>query len=90
MSEILFMLFTVVVVGVAIFIYIINYSTNNRSRSKNLYADGLDLLIAGKRKAAYQNFKKIIDQDSDNIKAYLRLGQVIREGGNASQALKIH
>lgn len=90
MSEILFMLFTVVVVGVAIFIYIFNYSTNNRSRSKNLYADGLDLLIAGKRKAAYQNFKKIIDQDSDNIKAYLRLGQVIREGGNASQALKIH
>ena len=90
MSEVLFMLFTVVVVGVAIFIYIVNYSSNNRSRSKNLYADGLDLLIAGKRKAAYQNFKKIIDRDSDNIKAYLRLGQVIREGGNAAQALKIH
>ena len=32
----------------------------------------------------------IIEKDSENIKAYLRLGQVLREGGNAQQALKIH
>ena len=34
--------------------------------------------------------KNIIEKDSENIKAYLRLGQGLREGGNPSQALKIH
>ena len=61
-----------------------------KSKVKDLYAEGLDLLITGRRKSAYKNFKDIIQEDSDNIKAYLRLGQVLREGGNPPQALKIH
>jgi len=71
-------------------IYVFNYRPRSKSKVKDLYAEGLDLLIAGKRKAAYKNFKDIIDKDSENIKAYLRLGQVLREGGNPLQALKIH
>ena len=73
-----------------ILVYIFNYKPNKKSRVKDLYAEGLDLLITGKRRAAYQIFKSIIDKDSSNIKAYLRLGQVLREGGNPLQALKIH
>ena len=74
----------------SILIYMFNYKPSRKAKVKDLYAEGLDLLIAGKRKAAYQNFKDIIDKDSGNIKAYLRLGQVLREGGNSLQALKIH
>ena len=81
----------VVAVGIGcLLIYVFNYKPLRKSKVKDLYAEGLDLLITGKRKAAYQNFKDIIDQDSGNIKAYLRLGQVLREGGNPIQALKIH
>ena len=47
-------------------------------------------MINGLSRSAYHNFKKIIDMDSDNIKAYLRLGQVLRESGNPEKALKIH
>ena len=72
------------------FLYSYNYQSTSMLLTKDLYAEGLDLLIAGKRKAAYKNFKNIIDNDSGNIKAYLRLGQVLREGGNSKQALKIH
>ena len=71
----------IVIIGTAgILIYIFNYKPRSKARVKDLYAEGLDLLIAGRRKAAYQNFKDIIDEDSENIKAYLRLGQVLREG----------
>ncbi len=81
----------IVALGVGgIIIYVFNYKPRRKAKVKDLYAEGLDLLIAGKRKAAYQNFKNIIDNDSDNIKAYLRLGQVLREGGQPTQALKIH
>ena len=83
------LLITVIGAG-GIMIYIFNYKPRSKAKVKDLYAEGLDLLIAGKRKAAYQNFKEIIQKDTDNIKAYLRLGQVMREGGNPQQALKIH
>ena len=90
MSEILITLLVLGIAGVGIAIYVLNFKPMRKSKVKDLYAEGLDLLITGRRKSAYKNFKDIIQEDSDNIKAYLRLGQVLREGGNASQALKVH
>ena len=90
MSEILITLLVLGIVGVGIAIYVLNFKPMRKSKVKDLYAEGLDLLITGRRKSAYNNFKDIIQKDSDNIKAYLRLGQVLRESGNPSQALKIH
>ena len=86
-------LITLLALGVAIggvAVYVLNFKPRRKSKVKDLYAEGLDLLITGRRKSAYKNFKDIIQKDSDNIKAYLRLGQVLREGGNPVQALKIH
>ena len=86
-------LITLLVLGVAaggVAVYVLNYKPRRKSKVKDLYAEGLDLLITGRRKSAYKNFKEIIQKDSDNIKAYLRLGQVLREGGNPVQAIKIH
>ena len=48
------------------------------------------MLVSGKHQAAYKNFKEIVEKDSSNIKSYIRLGQVLREGGNIIQAIKIH
>ena len=90
MTNILITLLIIALGTGGIIIYIFNYKPHSKAKVKDLYAEGLDLLIAGKRKAAYHNFKDIIDKDSENIKAYLRLGQVLREGGNSLQALKIH
>jgi len=90
MIDIIFLLLVVIILACGIFFYMFNYRPNRKEKVKDLYAEGLDLLIEGKRKAAYQNFKDIIEKDSENIKAYLRLGQVLREGGNSKQALKVH
>jgi lipopolysaccharide biosynthesis regulator YciM len=90
MTNFLFTLFALASGVAIILIYVLNYKPMRRSKVKDLYAEGLDLLITGRRKSAYKNFKEIIDKDSNNIKAYIRLGQVLREGGNPSQALKVH
>ena len=90
MSEILITLLVLSIAAGGITVYILNYKPMRKSKVKDLYAEGLDLLITGRRKSAFKNFKDIIQQDSNNIKAYLRLGQVLREGGNPLQALKIH
>jgi lipopolysaccharide biosynthesis regulator YciM len=86
-------LITLLVLGIAVAavaVYLLKLKPMKGTKVKDLYAEGLDLMITGRRKAAYKNFKDIIQKDSDNIKAYLRLGQVLREGGNPVQALKIH
>ena len=57
---------------------------------RDLYLEGLDLLISGHRKKAYKYFKEIVDQDTTNIKSYIKMGQIVRESKNPKQALKIH
>ena len=90
MSDIFITLLVLGIASGAVAVYVLNFKPRRKSKVKDLYAEGLDLLITGRRKSAYKNFKDIIQKDSDNIKAYLRLGQVLREGGNPVQALKIH
>ena len=83
---------TLLVLGIAtgaVAVYLLKLKPMQNAKMKDLYAEGLDLMITGRRKAAYKNFKDIIQKDSDNVKAYLRLGQVLREGGNSSEAIKI-
>ena len=88
--EILFYLFIFLIIS-SIPLLIHFFKNPNRNASiKDLYAEGLDMLVIGKRKSAYKIFKTIIQQDSNNIKAYLHLGQVVREGGNSKKALEIH
>ena len=73
-----------------LFYYILKLRPSRKTGTKELYSEGLDMMINGLQRSAYNNFKKIVDLDSNNIKAYLRLGQVLRESGNPDKALKIH
>ena len=73
-----------------LFYYIFKLRPSRKTGTKELYSEGLDMMINGLQRSAYNNFKKIVDLDSNNIKAYLRLGQVLRESGNPDKALKIH
>ena len=73
-----------------LFFYIFRLKPSRKTGTKELYSEGLDMMINGMQRSAYNNFKKIVDMDTNNIKAYLRLGQVLRESGNATNALKIH
>ena len=84
---ILILLFILIIIGA--YFYLIKKPTEKVS-IKDLYAEGLDMLVSGKYKGAYKNFKEIVEKDSNNIKAYIRLGQVLRQSENYLKALKIH
>ena len=84
------LVFVCITVLILLGIYIAKIKPNNKKNIKDLYSEGLDMMINGQQRSAYNNFKKIVEIDSENIKAYLRLGQVLRESGNPLKALKIH
>jgi len=91
MSESLFYIIIAIFIVVIISFYFYLFQKPKDSHSiRDLYAEGLDMMVTGKLKSAYKNFRDIISQDSNNVKAYLHLGQVLREGGNVTRALKIH
>ena len=74
----------------AVSYYFLQPGKNQPTSIKDLYTAGLDLMVMGHLQQAYQNFRLVVKQDTDHIHAYLKLGQVAREGGNTLQALKIH
>ena len=82
----------VIILVILSFIAFINfdYSSKYKKTEKDLYYEALDLLLNGKLKEAYATLLSLIKNDTSNVKAYLKLGQVLREIGNPERALKIH
>ena len=82
----------IIILVILSFIAYINfdYTSKYKKTEKDLYYEALDLLIAGKLREAYTTLLALIKNDTSNVKAYLKLGQVLREIGNPERALKIH
>ncbi len=87
---IIYYIVTIIIVALAISYYYIKIKPLSSTKIRDLYLEGLDLLISGHRKKAYKYFKEIIEQDTTNIKSYIKMGQIVRESKNPRQALKIH
>ncbi|UCH63190.1 MAG: tetratricopeptide repeat protein [Fidelibacterota bacterium] len=77
----------ILIVGIAL---VIMTRPRGRRDVKSLYTEGLDHLLRGNLKQAYQCFKGVIDRDTEHTSAYLKLGQVMRRGGASESALKLH
>ena len=89
MSTFLLLVFLLLAACLIYFLYV-KVNPTKKSGIKELYSEGLDLLVSGKKYSAYNNFKEIISKDSNNVMAYLRLGQILRQNGDNLKAIKIH
>lgn len=54
------------------------------------YLETIDALIRGQRVQALEALRKVAREESDNILAYLRLGDLVRVMGQPAKAHKIH
>lgn len=54
------------------------------------YYAGLRAMLQGDHEIAFQRFKQAVIEDSQNIDAYLRIGDLLRDRGQARKALSIH
>jgi lipopolysaccharide biosynthesis regulator YciM len=83
------LILTLVIVAILIIYYITKFY-KKPAKGKNTYLEALEHLADGDYKWAIQKFKEVVREDTDNIQAYLRLGDLLRKKGLASNALKIH
>ena len=86
----IFYISIIAIIVTGIFLFFLYQKPSNSSNVKDLYYEALDMMLLGKKKSAYKIFKDIINNDSNNIKAYLYLGQILRESGDLKGALKVH
>lgn len=62
----------------------------DRQTSMEAYVEGLRLLTAGDEQTAFIKFRQAVDQDTDNIDAYLKMGDIFRSRGLTDKALQVH
>lgn len=55
-----------------------------------LYVEALKDLLNGEQVQAFTKLRQVVAEDTTNIDAYLRLGQILRENGKADRALQVH
>lgn len=76
------------VVLVLAIIYFI--SRPRHKRADTSYEDALRALLDGREDEAIRRLRDTVTRDTDNIDAYIRLGKLIRQRGNAEKAAQIH
>jgi len=60
------------------------------SSNHSTYARALNCLLEGDDEGALRNLKEAIREDTQNIDAYIRLGDLLRKRGEIEKALRIH
>jgi lipopolysaccharide biosynthesis regulator YciM len=84
------LLIVVLVILVLVIIYYYTRVFRKPKGEKSHYLSALEFLAEGNDKWAIQKFKEAVREDSENIEAYLRLGDLLRKKGMTGNALKIH
>ena len=47
-------------------------------------------MVRGDTRTALSHLRDVVKQDTNHIDAYLQMGDILREEGNAEAAIKIH
>lgn len=79
-----------IIVAVVILVFYYYLKPKKIQRFESLYTDALNAIVRGDSKTALTLLRQVVRQDTDHINAYLQMGEILREQGQAQQALKIH
>ncbi|NUO18601.1 hypothetical protein HUU59_04060 [bacterium] len=87
--EFLFLL-VIIAGGIGAASYFKDWKVRRSSSPTTSYAEGLRAILDGDNPRAIQKLRDTVTADTNNIDAYLRLGQLYAQAGDISRAIKIH
>ncbi len=61
-----------------------------KKSSPQKYIEALRALIAGEENLAFTKLREVVLEDTDNVDAYLKLGDLFRKRNRADKALEVH
>jgi lipopolysaccharide biosynthesis regulator YciM len=75
---------------VIIYVFYDRYRRDKKGRDPQSYIDGLKAMLEGYDERAFSKFREVISEDSTNIDAYIRIGNILRKYDKADKALQVH
>ncbi len=85
------LIFLVLLLGSLVFYFgYERFLTKSSKSSSSLYVEALQDLLDGREVTAFTKLRQVVAEDSNNIDAYLRLGQILREHKKPERALQVH
>ena len=83
-------IFIIIIVVLSLIIFLlVNSRSKNIPTDAEAFNNALKALVNGDKERAYHLLREIISKDSNNIDAFLLLGDIVREK-DVNQAIKIH
>ena len=89
MSIYYFYFFITIFVGIILYLYYFSIKSKTLPHIDALFTEALNSMVKGDSFKAIGILKQVVKQDSNHIRAYLQLGNILREK-NPGQAIKIH
>ena len=83
----LIIILILVIIGGLTFFYI---QPKQQAKTESIYTDALNAMVRGDKRTALKHLRDVVKQDTNHIDAYLQMGDILREEGNALAAIKIH
>ena len=90
METIFIVLLVAAAVLVVVYITYGRYQKEKKGKDPAAYIDGLRALLDGREEEAFSKFRTVVAEDSQNIDAYIRIGDILRKYGKADKALQVH
>ena len=85
------LLIPVIVVGILLSLWVRSGKRKRLKKSlSSPYTEALSALINGDKIKAMNKLREVVKHDTDNLDAYLKLGDIYRDYGKNLQALRVH
>ena len=83
----LIIILILVIISGLTFFYI---QPKQQAKTESIYTDALNAMVRGDKRTALKHLRDVVKQDTNHVDAYLQMGDILREEGNALAAIKIH
>lgn len=78
------------VLALFVLFFLMQRRARNKEEVGRAYVDGLKSLLDGEKEKAIEKLKLAVSQDTHNVDAYIRLGDLLRRDGQSNRALHLH
>ena len=79
----------VLAAGAGIFLYFSPFRAAKKPKTDTLFTEALNAMVRGDKGRAVRLLRDVVKQDSNHVRAYLQLGNIMRDD-HPQQAIKIH
>ncbi|SYZ73211.1 putative Tetratricopeptide repeat protein [Candidatus Zixiibacteriota bacterium] len=73
-----------------IYIYYDRIKKEKKVKDPTTYIEALKSLLDGQEETAFAGFREVVAEDSTNVDAYVRIGDILRKYGKPDKALQVH